>query len=67
MRSDGTGARRVTSIGTEPHGAFYPAWSPDGRLIAFATGGPTLENEEIYAVRPDDMAVRRLTFTVSEQ
>jgi len=43
--------------------AFSPAWSPDGRLIAFSSSVWTPENPEIYVVRPDGTGRRRLTKT----
>jgi TolB protein len=48
-------------LGSEPG---TPAWSPDGRAIAFAMkpAGATDENEsEIYAISPAGSGIRRLT------
>jgi TolB protein len=59
MRSDGTGLRRITS-----RGAYTPAWSPDGKWIAFASNRsrPRHENaSEIYVMRANGTALRRVT------
>jgi len=57
--ADGTGELNITN-----NAAFdgWPAWSPDGSSIAFASnrGGP--ENHgQIYIVRPDGTGLRRLS------
>ncbi|HET7696186.1 MAG TPA: winged helix-turn-helix domain-containing protein [Vicinamibacterales bacterium] len=41
IRRDGTGRRQLTTIGSPPGGHRAPAWSRDGRLVAFivARGG----------------------------
>jgi TolB protein len=59
MHSDGTGLRRITS-----RGAYTPAWSPDGKWIAFASNRsrPRQENaSEIYVMRVNGTALRRVT------
>lgn len=57
MRPDGTDVRKITSGFGESQ---YPAWSPDGRSIAFTRvsrdGG-----FDIYSVRPDGSHLMRLT------
>jgi TolB protein len=65
MRHDGTGARRLAG---SARGASDrdPAWSPDGRLIAFASARPYPRGEgghELYVMRADGAGVRRLTRT----
>jgi Tol biopolymer transport system component len=53
MRADGSGAHRLIA-GTTAHNAEQPAWSPDGRSIAFV--GVTLYGSEIEVAR---LGVRR--------
>lgn len=67
VRRDGTHARRLLR-GEARRGAddHVPAWSPDGRLIAFAriAGGGADDAPlaaSIYTVRPDGSRLRRLT------
>lgn len=70
MNADGSGQTRVTY---NPGGSTTPAWSPDGRLIAFTfaprfdTANLSLEDlkrlsfSEIYVIRVDGTARRNLT------
>ena len=55
---DGSGARALTSTPGQPNGA--PAWSPDGRQIAFVRW-PTSSLAEIYTMRANGTSVTRLT------
>jgi Tol biopolymer transport system component len=48
MRADGSGVRRLIA-GTSAHNAELPAWSPDGRSVAFV--GVTLRGSRIEVVR----------------
>ena len=67
MRADGTDVRRVTDEQTV---AFYGAWSPDSRLIAF-TSSPDGErvafvagkfpSNAIYVMNADGSGVKKLT------
>jgi Tol biopolymer transport system component len=43
-----------------------PAWSPDGRLIAFASTRAADGNPEIYVARPDGTGLQRLTHTAGD-
>lgn len=52
---NGSGLRRVTEDG------MTPAWSPDGRTIAFARRAPGSLAYEIWLVDPDGTNERRLT------
>jgi Tol biopolymer transport system component len=57
MRADGTGVRQVTKLRSV---SSLPAWSPDGRRLAFqsdAYGG----QPEIYTVRPDGSGLLKVT------
>ena len=38
-----------------------PAWSPDGRLIAFARFVPESESTELFTVSPDGLGLQQLT------
>jgi hypothetical protein len=52
----GTGEGAVTLLADAGSADRAPAWSPDGRKIAFVSlfsGGPGGTEERIYAVRPD--------------
>jgi hypothetical protein len=58
MDADGGGARRLTSTRDLNEGA--PAWSPDGRLIAYQRGEVTgnAEGSIVLTVRPDGRCAR---------
>lgn len=58
MKPDGTDRRcLVDTAGPDTS----PAWSPDGRWVAFQGG--TAEQEDLYLVRADGTGLRRLTDT----
>jgi WD40-like Beta Propeller Repeat len=46
MNADGSGKRRLTRA---PRDDFVPAWSPDGRKIAFLSKGDG--NQEIHVMK----------------
>jgi TolB protein len=58
MDADGTGQRRLAGSRKGPQDQ-YPAWSPDGKLIAFASNRHG--EEDIYVMRADGTGLRRLT------
>ena len=58
MNADGSGTRRLT------HNLGYdgaPAWSPDGRKIAFQSGRRVGGNSEVYVMNADGSGKRNLT------
>lgn len=55
--SDGTGRRNVSASPAED---YHPAWSPDGKQIAFTSERDG--NAELYSIELDTGALRRLTF-----
>jgi len=65
MRADGTGLRTLSRLpaGLERGGDVKPAWSPDGRWIAFARDVPAGGSDRLwlYRMRPDGSSLRRLT------
>ena len=66
MNADGSGVERLTYstyYGKDANMRSYdhePAWSPDGRRIAFVSGRDG--NHEIYVMNADGSGVERLTF-----
>lgn len=59
VNANGTGARSVVPCTDGCAGQEAPAWSPDGREIAFASGGARYE--QIWIVGVDGTGLRRLT------
>jgi TolB protein len=58
MNSDGTGLLQVTH---DTGGNVTPSWSPDGRMIAFASTEQRDGNAEVYVMNADGSDQRRLT------
>jgi Tol biopolymer transport system component len=58
VRDDGTGLRRLPRL-TESDAE--PAWSPDGRRLAFSGVQPCLYCNPLYTVRSDGTALRQVT------
>ena len=61
MNADGSGQRRLTRA---PMDDFVPAWSPDGRKIAFLSKRDG--NSEIYVMNTDGSEQRNLTRTPTD-
>jgi Tol biopolymer transport system component len=68
MDPDGSDRMRLTALArpqTDASGNTSPAWSPDGRFIAFASSGEAIREDqrdvEIYTMRADGSERRRLT------
>ncbi len=64
--ADGTGVRRLVKPAHRLEESASPAWSPDGRLIAFASTRAAAGNPEIYVARTDGTGLRRLTHTAGD-
>ena len=57
VNRDGTGLVDLTSVGE----GWQVDWSPDGRSILFTSGRDQEPYDDIYVMRPDGSAVKRLT------
>jgi len=64
MNADGSGLTQLTDNVPDQWGSFtsdlYPAWSPDGRHIAFTR---KVNDSEIFIMNADGSEVRRLTYS----
>ena len=58
MNADGSAERRLTN---GPAIELFPAWSPNGRKIAFTRGKIFVGDSDIYVMNADGSAQRRLT------
>jgi Tol biopolymer transport system component len=58
MNSDGSGVSRLT---TSPRADVDPAWSPDGKRVAFVSARHDTLGSEIYVMDADGRNVSRLT------
>jgi len=58
MNPDGTGLRRLTREASDD---YAPAWSPDGRRVAFTRAGLNGGDSEIDAVNSDGSGEHRVT------
>jgi len=66
MRANGTHARRVTQRGkrplvNQPFQDEAPAWSPDGRRLAFERFSRTRDQQAVFTIRLDGTGLRRIT------
>ncbi|MES2524494.1 MAG: hypothetical protein V4617_17475 [Gemmatimonadota bacterium] len=64
MNVDGTGLQRLTA---SPGGNDYPAWSPEGRFIAFSSGRDGAGGAQIYLMNADGSDQMRLTYSAAEE
>lgn len=59
MKADGTGVKRLA---TKPVGDTSPAWSPNGKRLAFeASEGANALNVDIYVINIDGSGLKRIT------
>jgi Tol biopolymer transport system component len=63
VQKPGAAPRRLTHTRFRWQEDRAPAWSPDGRWVAFSSTRPGFDNAELYRVRPDGTGLQRLTFT----
>ena len=76
MKTDGTELQQLTDFNELGEGVYdsYPTWSPDSKMICFASNrdtriAPTRSGEtglEIYTMQADGSNVQRLTFNDAE-
>ena len=57
MNVDGTGEKRITNLSAAGMGAYKPAWSPDGRRIAFQSW----LHPDIYVVDADGTGLTKVS------
>ncbi len=58
---DGTGFRRLVFISEMAGGSFFPAWSPDGKKIAFVGYPKADDSPGIFVMSSKGTAIHRIT------
>jgi Tol biopolymer transport system component len=61
MNADGTNPRPVTKQKLDRSGDSEPAWSPDGKLIAFTRFSVARNAQALFLIHPDGTGLQRLT------
>lgn len=62
VNSDGTNLRNLTE-NLDLYSSYVPAWSPDGRRIAFASGFDWCPFRDIYVINIDGSRPRKLSYS----
>ena len=59
MNADGSDPRKLYK--RQRTWGFGPTWAPDGKKLAFSSGGPPLDTHDIYTMNPDGSNLTNLT------
>ena len=65
---DADGSNKIQLTDDHPIENVYPAWSPDGKTIAFGSYGRTSPtSDDLYTIHPDGSNIERITFDEKEK